>query len=98
MKKHYYSYKALEEFICKLETEQNYNCIQTWEGCLGIGNWLLLSPDDKHYNFIIREEYVNSSASVHSMMKCGKLPKKYEEELNRFYEQDREQEEEVCLN
>lgn len=85
MKKLYYKYSDLEDFIVKLETEHGYNCVQTWEGCLGIGNWILVSPDTKHYNFIIREEYKNPWQSVHYMMKCSKLPKKYEQELENYY-------------
>lgn len=85
MKKLYYKYSDLEDFIAKLEREQNYTCVQTWEGSLGIGNWILLSPDDRHYNFIIREEYLNSGSSIHSMMKCSALPDRYKNELENYY-------------
>ena len=85
MKRRYYKYSYLEDFIAKLEREHNYNCVQTWEGSLGIGNWILVSPDDKHYNFIIREEYLNSGNSIHSMMKCSVLPDRYKKELENYY-------------
>ena len=85
MKRHYYNYSDLEDFIAKMERELNYNCVQTWEGSLGIGNWILVSPDDRHYNFIIREEYLNDSSSIHSMMKCSVLPDKYKKELENYY-------------
>lgn len=85
MKKLYYKYSNLEDFIAKLEREQKYTCVQTWEGSLGIGNWILISPDDRHYNFIIREEYLNSNRSIHSMMKCSVLPDRYKKELENYY-------------
>ena len=85
MKRRYYNYSALMYFIAKMEREHNYNCVQTWEGSLGIGNWILVSPDDRHYNFIIREEYLNDSNSIHSMMKCSVLPAKYKKELENYY-------------
>lgn len=85
MKRRYYNYSALEDFIAKMERGHNYNCVQTWEGSLGIGNWILVSPDDRHYNFIIREEYLNDCSSIHSMMKCSVLPDKYKKELENYY-------------
>lgn len=85
MKRRYYNYSDLEDFIAKLEREQNYTCVQTWEGSLGIGNWILVSPDDRHYSFIIREEYLNEWNSIHSMMKCRVLPDRYKKELENYY-------------
>lgn len=83
MKKKYYHYKDLLDFIDKL-SGKNYECVQTWEGSLGIGNWICIPPDDKHYYFIIHEEYLNSQSSIHSMMKCSKFPKKWEAELKHW--------------
>lgn len=91
MKRHYYNCSALEDFIAKMEREHKYNCVQTWEGSLGIGNWILVSPDDRHCNFItriiklLREEYLNDCSSIHSMMKCSVLPDKYKKELENYY-------------
>lgn len=85
MKRRYYNISALEDFIAKLEREHNYTCIQTWKGSLGIGNWILVSPDDRHYNFIIREEYLNAYSSIHSMMQCSVLSDRYKKELENYY-------------
>lgn len=83
MKRLYYDYEDLQKYISYL-SEKGYDCIQTWEGCLGIGTWLCLPPDDKHYCFVIHEEYANEWSSRHWMMKCRKLPKQWEEEYQRW--------------
>ena len=93
MKRRYYKYSYLEDFIAKLEREHNYNCVQTWEGSLGIWNWILVSPDYKHYNFIIREEYLNAGQAIHSMMKWSVLPVKYKKELEDYYLKEEMEEE-----
>lgn len=84
MKKKYYDYEALNNFITKLTNEHGYNCVHTWEGSLGIGNWICCPPDDKHYFFVIHEEYANEWSSRHWIMKCRKLPKQWEEEYQRW--------------
>lgn len=86
MKKFYYEYSDLENFISKLTNEYGYNCVHTWEGCLGIGTWLCCPPDDKHYFFVIHEEYANSQSSRHWMMKCRRLPKQWEKEYRQWEE------------
>lgn len=83
MKKFYYDYEQIETFMQKLRDNYNYECVQTWEGCLGIGNWICVPPDEKHYFFIIHEEYANEWSSRHWIMKCRKLPKEWEEEYRR---------------
>ena len=80
MKKFYYHYSQLEKFITKLINEHNYECVQTWGGSLGIGNWICRPPDNKHYFFVIHEEYKNAWSSCHWIMKCRKLPKQWEKE------------------
>lgn len=84
MKKKYYHYSYLEKFISRLINEHGYNCANTEEGCLGIGNWICCPPDDKHYFFVIQEEYVNAWSSRHWMMKYRRLPKQWEEEYLRW--------------
>lgn len=84
MKKFYYEYSDLEKFISHLTNDLGYNCVHTWEGSLGIGNWICLPPDDKHYFFVIHEEYANEWNSRHWMMKCRKLPKQWEKELQEW--------------
>ena len=85
MEKLYYDYSDLEKFMQTLTDDFGYDCVQTWEGCLGIGTWICLPTDDKHYHYIIHEEYANEWNSRHWMMKCRKLPKFWQNELDKFY-------------
>ena len=88
MKRKYYKYTTLEKIIAKLRKVYNYNCIQTWEGCLGIGSWICLPPDENKYYFIIHEQYQNAWSSTHWMIKCRKLPKQWQKELDNYYIQE----------
>lgn len=83
MKKIYYTLSAVEKNIGKL-SELGYECNQICEGSLGLGWWICLPPDNKHYIFIISEEYLNSQCSTHWIMKCRKLPKIWQRRLDKW--------------
>lgn len=92
MKKLYYEWSDLEKFISQLQNEHGYTCTQTWCGVLGIGNWVCCPPDETKYFFVIHEEYANEWSSKHWMMKCRKLPKKWQKELDDFLNKEEEYE------
>lgn len=47
------------------------------EGCLLNGDHVLQAPDDKHYSFVIRENYANEWSSYYTIMRCRTIPQKY---------------------
>lgn len=67
------SIKKAEEFIEFCE-QVGYDCIQTSEGTLGIGDWILVSPDKNHWNYIIKEKYLNEWSSCQEIEKFKELP------------------------
>ena len=56
--------------------------IQLNEGGVGIGDWVLIAPDDDHYNFVIREVYLNEWSSAQTVRRCSKLSKKLLKEID----------------
>jgi Fe2+ transport system protein B len=69
-----YNYQDVDKLI------ENYinkggEAIQTREGILGSGDWVLTS--DTLSSFIIKEVYVNCWNSTHTIKRYNKLPKKY---------------------
>lgn len=67
-----YASTAIDELI-KQALENNYELVQLEEGTLGRGFCVLLAPDEKHYNFVIREVYINCWTSAHTVRRCRKI-------------------------
>ena len=70
-----YSYKAAEQAIEYLAS-MGYTPIQVDDGTLGIGHWIILAPDDKHYNVEIQEHYLNEWSSYHTIRNFDKVSKR----------------------
>ena len=62
--------------------EKGWEAIQLNEGGVGIGDWVLIAPDDDHYHFVIREVYLNEWSSGQTVRKCSKLSKKLLKEID----------------
>lgn len=76
-----YTWKSAEEFIERMVNEKGYEAVQLNEGSLGIGDWVLIAPDDKHYNFVIREAYYSSVCSGQTIRRCKTLSQKVLKEI-----------------
>ena len=63
-------------------SENGYECIQTDEGVLGNGDWILLSNDETKYNFEIREKFLNEWSSGQTIRRFSKLSKRLQKEIN----------------
>ena len=86
MKAKRYHYEDISNFMTNRLIPAGYDCVHTREGSLGIGNYICVPPDENKYAFIVREEYLNSQSSYHTMMKVHMpLPKKYQKELEEYY-------------
>lgn len=75
-----YTISSTEDFISSM-IEKGWEAVQLNEGTLGIGYWVLIAPDDKHYNFVIREVYYNMYSSVQTIRRCRKLSQKILKEI-----------------
>lgn len=79
---HIYTISSTAQLIDEL-IKDGYECIQLSEGVLGLGDCVLLAPDDKHYNFIIREVYVTPWTSGQTIRRCRKISKALQNEIDR---------------
>ena len=79
-----YDWKSTEEYIESIVNKYGHKAIQLNEGSLGIGDWVLVSPDDKHYNIVIREVFVSSVCSGQTIRKCKTLSKKILKEIEEY--------------
>ncbi len=69
-----YSWQEVEKLI-KRYIDKGGSAIQLREGVLGSGDWILTS--DTLYSFVIKEIFVTSWTSAHTIRRYKNLPKKY---------------------
>lgn len=68
-----YSFTAVEKFIAEKLEPQGYEVHQI-PGSL-VDDYICIAPDDRHYNFCFRSQYLNEWSSGLTLRKCRKLPK-----------------------
>jgi hypothetical protein len=71
-----YTYQQIDKLINRYSQLENSEIIQTSEGVLGSGNWILMAPGYK--TAIINEVFVNPWNSTHTVKMYNKIPKKYQ--------------------
>lgn len=54
------------------------------EGCLLDGDFILQAPDDRHYSYIVTEQYLNEWSSAYRIRKVRKVAQKYFDWINKF--------------
>jgi len=75
-----YNYQQIDKLINRYSEIENSQTVQISEGVLGSGNWILTAPNKK--TAIIKEVFVNSWSSTHTVKMYNKTPKKYLKFLN----------------
>lgn len=80
-----YSFSSVESIIEKL-VDAGYEHIQLSEGCLGIGDHVLLSGNPNKYSPVIREVFINAWSSGQTIRRIAKISKKLQDEIDRSYE------------
>lgn len=78
-----YSVLYTSDLINNLVQNHNYELVQLREGILGVGDCVLLSPDENYYHYIIKEKYKNEWSSVQTIRRCKKLSKKMQIEIEK---------------
>lgn len=76
-----YSYQQVDSLIERY-TNKGGEALQTSEGVLGSDDWLLYDFGGKLKFIVIREIYLNSWSSAHTVRKYNRIPKKYQKILN----------------
>ena len=73
---------STDEFISD-RLYKGWNGIQLNEGGVGCGDWVLIAPTERHWNYIIREIYLNEWSSAQTIRKCKKLSQKILKEIEK---------------
>ena len=80
-----YTISSTDEFISYM-IDKGWEGVQLHEGSLGVGDWVLIAPNEKKWNFIIREVPTSSWSSLQSIRRCRKLPQKILKEIEKAEE------------
>lgn len=70
-----YSYKQVDSLINRYFDLENNEVVKIREGVLGSGDWLCTAEGKK--TAVIKEIFVNSWYSTHTVRMYNKTPKKY---------------------
>lgn len=81
-KQQLYTINSTDEFISD-RLYHGWNGIQLNEGVLGCGDWVLIAPTERHWNYIIREVYLNEWSSAQTIRRCRKLSQKILKEIEK---------------
>ena len=81
-----YTVSSTEDFVRSL-IARGWDSIQLNEGCLGIGDLVLIAPRETQWNFVIREKYLNEWSSAQTIRKCRKLSNAILKEIEKSKEE-----------
>ena len=70
--KKYFGGKEVWDAVAQLEND-GYEILSV-PGSL-LDSYICVAPDENHWNYIFREEYLNESSSAYSFRRCGKISK-----------------------
>ena len=84
MGKKLYTASAIETAFDDKLAPLGYEWYQLREGTLGLGDVVFISPDDAHYNFVVREVYLNEWSSAHTIRRTAKISKALKQEMEQY--------------
>lgn len=77
-----YTVSSTGEFIRDM-CNRGWEAIQLDEGSLGHGNLVLLAPDERHWNFVIKEVYIGPYSSGQTIRRCRKISKALQNRIDK---------------
>lgn len=77
----YYTASAIQDLLSQL-TAIGYQIVTLQEGTLGYGRTIALAPDDRHYNYLVREVPFNCWSSAHTVRRMSRISKSMQRELD----------------
>lgn len=81
-KQNLYTISSTEEFVQSM-IKNGWECIQLNEGVLGLGDLVLIAPTERHWNYIIKEQFLNEWSSAQTIRRCRKLSQKILKEIKK---------------
>lgn len=89
MSKNLYTMNAIDKLCNELIGNRGYDFIRLRDGVLLDGDFILVSPDEEHYSFVVREVALNEWSSAYTVRRTAKISKALWDEADK-YEQEQE--------
>ena len=80
-----YSVHSTDEFIRDM-CNKGWEGIQLNEGSLGCGDWVLIAPNERKWNFVIKEVYLGPYSSGQTIRRCRKISQAIQKRIDKAME------------
>lgn len=77
-----YDVSSTDAFIADL-CKKGWEGIQLNEGSLGCGDWVLIAPTERYWNYIIKEVYVSAWQSAQTIRRCRDISKSMQKKIDK---------------
>lgn len=80
-----YTVSSTDEFIRSM-CDRGWEGIQLDDGSLGCGDWALIAPSERQWNFVIKEVYVSAYGSGQTIRRCRKISQALQKKIEKATE------------
>lgn len=80
-----YAVSSTDEFIRDM-CNRGWEGIQLDEGVLGVGDWVLIAPTERQWNYVIKEEYAGAYQSLQTIRRCRKISQALQKRIDKAME------------
>ena len=77
-----YTVSSTDEFIRDM-CNKGWEGIQLDEGSLGCGDWVLVAPNERKWNFVIKEVYLGPYSSGQTIRRCRKISQALQKRIDK---------------
>ena len=77
-----YTVYSTDEFIRDM-CNKGWEGIQLDEGSLGCGDWVLIAPDERKWNFVIKEVYIGPYSSGQTIRRCREISQALQKRIDK---------------
>ena len=72
------TYKFIQDMYNK-----GWEAIQLNEGSLGCGDWVLIAPNERKWNFVIKEVYIGPYSSGQTIRRCRNISQALQKRIDK---------------
>lgn len=80
-----YTVSSTDEFIRDM-CNRGWEGIQLDEGSLGCGDWVLIAPNERQWNFVIKEVYIGPYSSGQTIRRYRKISQALQKRIDKIME------------
>lgn len=78
-----YTVSSTDEFIRDM-CNRGWEGVQLNDGVLGVGDWVLIAPNEHKWNFVIKEVYVGPYTSAQTIRRCRKISQELQRKIDKI--------------